>query len=119
MASGNRHSFFRIMDLTGQTLVVNCFYNFIEGPPPVFIHDFSHLNCTMVGEGMQKPKNAVCQGVRKSQAPSWVSCSPDRSLNLQPLFAHHDFSDSEAGCCLLQGHRGGRSLEQGLIFFFN
>ena len=32
-ASRNKNSLFRIVDVSGQTLVANCFCNFIEGSP--------------------------------------------------------------------------------------
>lgn len=32
----------------------------VEISPSVLVHHFSHLTCTMVGEGMQKPKTGIC-----------------------------------------------------------
>lgn len=42
------------MDLTGQTLLVDCFHSSIEGPPPMSVHNLSHLKHAMVGKRMQK-----------------------------------------------------------------
>ena len=54
--------------LTGQTLLVDCFHKLINVSSPMSIHNLRHLSCTMVGEGMQKPKTEVCQGDAKNQA---------------------------------------------------
>ena len=50
-----------------QTLLVNCFCNFIEVSLPTSIDNLSHLTCPMVGEEMQKQKNELCQGARENQ----------------------------------------------------
>ena len=47
--------------------MVNCFHNVVESLQ-MFIRNVSYLNCTMVGKGMQKLKERVCQGARKNQA---------------------------------------------------
>ena len=49
--SGDKSSFSRIMDLTGQTLLVDYFCNFIQVSPPMSVHNLSHLKCPMVGKG--------------------------------------------------------------------
>ena len=45
--SGDKNRFSRIMEPTGQISVVNYFCKVIEVPPPMFIHNLSHLNCTI------------------------------------------------------------------------
>lgn len=49
------HFFPRIMDLTRQILMINHFVDFIEvsPTPPMSNHTLSHLERTMMGEGMQ------------------------------------------------------------------
>lgn len=85
------------MDLTGQTLVVNCLHSFIEVSSLMFIHNLSHLNCTMVGRG--NLKHGIRQWAREDQVAVLGFCGPISSFNSQPLFAHHGFSDSGADCC--------------------
>lgn len=50
-ASRNKNSFSRIMDLTSQTLLVDCCI-IIEVSPPVSFCNLSHLKCIMLVEGM-------------------------------------------------------------------
>lgn len=51
-----QNNFSKIMHLTDQTLVINCFHSFIQVSPLMFIRNLSNLKCTMVGKGMQKLK---------------------------------------------------------------
>ena len=67
-ASGDKNSFSRIMDLSGQIMLAECCRNFIDISILVSIHNLSHLLCTLVSEEMQKLKNGACQGARKYQA---------------------------------------------------
>lgn len=66
-ATGSKSSFPRIRDLAGQSLLVDCFHKLINVSSPMSIHNLCHLSCTMVGEGMQTPKNEVCQGDAKNE----------------------------------------------------
>lgn len=34
---------------------------------PISVHNLYHLKCTLVGEGIHKLKNKVCQGITKNQ----------------------------------------------------
>ena len=65
-ASGNKAHFSRIMELIGQTLLVEYLKNFIGVSLAMSFHNWSQFKCTMVGEGMQNLKNGACQGARKS-----------------------------------------------------
>ena len=58
----------RIIYLTGLTLLVDCFRNFVVVSPPMSIHNLSHTKCTMVTEKTQKRQNGVFQGAKKNQA---------------------------------------------------
>lgn len=67
-ASESKTSFSRIMDLTGQTMLVDCFYNFIEVFPPLFIHNLSHLKWLWwVNKGKNEKKWGLSGG---QEAPS-------------------------------------------------
>lgn len=48
-------------------------------------------------ECKQRQQNA--REPERTKQPFGVSHSPDDSFNLQPLFTHLNFSDSEADCC--------------------
>lgn len=75
------------MGLTDQTLVVNCFRNFIEVSLPIFIHNLSHFNCTMGGWRSAKTEiQGSLGGWEEPSRLSWVSHSPNCLLNLQPFF---------------------------------
>ena len=65
-ASGNKASFSRIMELTGQILLVEYLKNFIGVSLSMSVHNWSQFKCTVVGKGMQKLKNEACQGARKN-----------------------------------------------------
>lgn len=54
------------MDLTGETLVVNCFYNFIEASSSVFVLNLRRLRRTMVGGRIQTLNDGVCQAAGKT-----------------------------------------------------
>lgn len=54
--SGDKNRFFRIVDLTSHTLLQACFCNFRDVSPLMSIYDLSHLECTVMGAGGQKPK---------------------------------------------------------------
>lgn len=56
------------MDYVPGLLLVDCLCKVMEVFPPMSIHNLNHFEWTRVGEGMQKPKNGVCQGVGKNQA---------------------------------------------------
>lgn len=62
---GDKNNFSRTMDLSSQTLLVDCFHNFIEVSPLIFSHSLTHLKCTM-SEVMKK--NEINLGTKK------VSC---------------------------------------------
>ena len=53
-ASGDKNSFSRITDLTGQTLPIDLFWSFTAGSLPMSTHNPSHMKCTVAGEGMRK-----------------------------------------------------------------
>lgn len=57
-------------------LVAHYFGSFKEVSPQVLSHNLSHLKRTMVGEGMQEPKDGICQGTRKRQAAVLGSQQP-------------------------------------------
>lgn len=82
--------FSKIMHLTDQTLVINCFHSFIQVSPLLFIHNLSNLKCTMVGKRMQIWNIGL---PRSQEEPS--SCFRFlialNSLNLQPLYIHLNF----------------------------
>lgn len=63
---GNKPIFSRIIEHKGQTLLIDC--NFVKVSTPMSIYNLSHLKCTMVNEEVQKLKNRVCQGSRKSKS---------------------------------------------------
>lgn len=106
-ASRDKNSFPRIMELAGQMFLVDSFYKFMKASPPMSIYNLNHLECTMMGEGMQKPKKCVLfcfsrkPGRTKSQL--WVSDSPDCFFNLQPSFTYLNSSDSGVDCCHVTG----------------
>lgn len=60
----------------GQILAAHYFGSFREVSPPVLVHSLSHLKCAMVGGGMQKPKDGVCQEASKRQAAALGSPQP-------------------------------------------
>lgn len=59
-------TFSRVVDLAGQTLMVNCFHSFVEVSPPVFIYNLNHIKC-IVGAKEAEAENGVCQGATKDQ----------------------------------------------------
>lgn len=89
-ASGNKHSFSRIISLTGQALVVNVFCHFVEVSPELFIYNMNHLNCPMAGKGVQK------QGM--GYVREWVLVYPVWSLIQEQTVA-----------TLQGGHQDGKS----------
>lgn len=64
-ACGDKNGCFRIMDLTGQALLVDYFHNFIKVSPTTSIYRLSNLKCTVVGEGMQTLKNGIFPGIQE------------------------------------------------------
>lgn len=61
-ASGDKNCFSKIMDLTSQTLLIDCFYSFAEDSPPMSVHNLSHLKCTTVGERTEKTEKWSLSG---------------------------------------------------------
>lgn len=93
------------------------FLQFVEGSPPMAIHNLHHLKCTMVGEGMQNPKYGICQGAGKKQVAILDFPHPGWLLNWQPLFTYLNFSDPGAERCHVTGHQEGKSLAMRGNFF--
>ena len=60
--SGNKNSFSRTMNLAYQTLLVDCFCNFVEVSPPMLIHNL------LVEAGVAPPgcEETECCPVRRS-----------------------------------------------------
>lgn len=55
-SEASENNFSRIMDQTGQALLVVCFCSFTQVFTLKSIHNLNHLKCTMVGEGIKKKK---------------------------------------------------------------
>ena len=81
---GIKTVFFRIMDLTSQTFLVDGFCYFIEVSPRMPAHSLNNLGCSMESEGMQKPKNGDYQGAGKNQVAVLGSHTPTVHL----LYSH-------------------------------
>ena len=96
-SSRSKNSFSRVTDLASQTLVVNCFCNFIE------VQCLFTIWVILIAPWWVKECKNWKMGFPGSQEESGnhLGCfhSPDCSFNLRPLFAHRDLSDSGADRC--------------------
>lgn len=99
--SGDKNRFFRIVDLTSHTLLQACFCNFRDVSPLMSIYDLSHLECTVMGAGGQKPKMGFVREWGRIKQLSWVSHS--LTVSLISLILEQTFA-------MLEGHQDGKNV---------
>lgn len=108
--------FSRIMDLTGETLVVN-FLQFIEVSSSMFVHHLSHSSCTMADEIMQKQTNKTKQHkTKKLKDGSWEEPS---ALEFTTIICPHHFlwcRSTLLPCCKHGKDQDGKDLAEKVHF---